>query len=99
MQNCARRTPKPPSIGLVAQSVVSRSLVALCVTGVEAACRDRSRAAPINVPSSQVKHVSTTGKVKFFNESKGYPFGPVFVDTGDVDGKAVAAIPFQILVP
>jgi len=28
-----------------------------------------------------------------------YPFGPVFVDTGDVDGKAVAAIPFQILVP
>ena len=28
-----------------------------------------------------------------------YPFGPVFVDTGDVDGKAVAAIPFRILVP
>jgi hypothetical protein len=28
-----------------------------------------------------------------------YPFGPVFVDTGDIDGKAVAAIPFQILVP
>jgi hypothetical protein len=28
-----------------------------------------------------------------------YPFGPVFIDTGDVDGKAVAAIPFQILVP
>lgn len=28
-----------------------------------------------------------------------YPFGPVFVDTGDTDGKAVAAIPFQILVP
>jgi hypothetical protein len=28
-----------------------------------------------------------------------YPLGPVFVDTGDVDGKAVAAIPFQILVP
>jgi hypothetical protein len=28
-----------------------------------------------------------------------FPFGPVFVDTGDVDGKAVAAIPFQILVP
>ena len=28
-----------------------------------------------------------------------YPFGPVFVDTGDVDGKAIAAIPFQILVP
>ena len=28
-----------------------------------------------------------------------YSFGPVFVDTGDVDGKAVAAIPFQILVP
>jgi hypothetical protein len=28
-----------------------------------------------------------------------YPFGQVFVDTGDVDGKAVAAIPFQILVP
>ena len=28
-----------------------------------------------------------------------YPFGPVFVDTGDVDGKAVAAIPFQILAP
>jgi hypothetical protein len=27
-----------------------------------------------------------------------YPFGPVFVDTGDIDGKAVAAIPFQILV-
>jgi hypothetical protein len=27
------------------------------------------------------------------------PLGPVFVDTGDVDGKAVAAIPFQILVP
>ena len=25
--------------------------------------------------------------------------GPVFIDTGDVDGKAVAAIPFQILVP
>ncbi len=28
-----------------------------------------------------------------------YSLGPVFVDTGDVDGKAVAAIPFQILVP
>jgi hypothetical protein len=28
-----------------------------------------------------------------------YPFGPAFIDTGDVDGKAVAAIPFQILVP
>jgi hypothetical protein len=28
-----------------------------------------------------------------------FPFGPVFIDTGDVDGKAVAAIPFQILVP
>jgi hypothetical protein len=28
-----------------------------------------------------------------------YPFGPVFIDTGDLDGKAVAAIPFQILVP
>ena len=28
-----------------------------------------------------------------------YPFGPVFVDAGDIDGKAVAAIPFQILVP
>jgi hypothetical protein len=28
-----------------------------------------------------------------------YPFGPVFLDTGDIDGKAVAAIPFQILVP
>ncbi len=28
-----------------------------------------------------------------------YPFGPVFVDTGDIDGKAVAAIPFQIFVP
>ena len=28
-----------------------------------------------------------------------YSFGPAFVDTGDVDGKAVAAIPFQILVP
>lgn len=28
-----------------------------------------------------------------------YPSGPVFVDTGDLDGKAVAAIPFQILVP
>jgi hypothetical protein len=28
-----------------------------------------------------------------------YPLGPVFIDTGDVDGKAVAAIPFQILVP
>ena len=28
-----------------------------------------------------------------------YPLGPVFVDTGDTDGKAVAAIPFQILVP
>src|SRR5581483_6252989 len=25
-----------------------------------------------------------------------YPLGPVFIDTGDVDGKAVAAIPFQI---
>jgi hypothetical protein len=28
-----------------------------------------------------------------------YPLGLVFIDTGDVDGKAVAAIPFQILVP
>jgi hypothetical protein len=28
-----------------------------------------------------------------------YSFGPVFIDTGDIDGKAVAAIPFQILVP
>ena len=28
-----------------------------------------------------------------------YPVGPVFIDTGDVDGKAIAAIPFQILVP
>jgi len=28
-----------------------------------------------------------------------YPLGPVFVDTGDIDGKAVAAIPFRILVP
>ena len=28
-----------------------------------------------------------------------YPFGPIFIDTGDTDGKAVAAIPFQILVP
>ena len=28
-----------------------------------------------------------------------YPVGPAFIDTGDVDGKAVAAIPFQILVP
>jgi hypothetical protein len=28
-----------------------------------------------------------------------YPVGQVFIDTGDVDGKAVAAIPFQILVP
>ncbi len=28
-----------------------------------------------------------------------YPLGPVFIDTGDVDGKAVAAIAFQILVP
>lgn len=28
-----------------------------------------------------------------------YPLGPIFVDTGDLDGKAVAAIPFQILVP
>jgi len=27
-----------------------------------------------------------------------YPLGPVFIDTGDIDGKAVAAIPFQILV-
>jgi len=28
-----------------------------------------------------------------------YPLGPVFIDTGDIDGKAVAAIPFQIVVP
>lgn len=28
-----------------------------------------------------------------------YPLGPVFIDTGDLDGKAVAAIPFQILLP
>jgi hypothetical protein len=28
-----------------------------------------------------------------------YPLGSVFIDTGDIDGKAVAAIPFQILVP
>jgi len=28
-----------------------------------------------------------------------YALGPVFIDTGDIDGKAVAAIPFQILVP
>ncbi len=28
-----------------------------------------------------------------------YPLGPAFIDTGDLDGKAVAAIPFQILVP
>jgi hypothetical protein len=28
-----------------------------------------------------------------------YPLGPVFIDTGDTDGKAVAAIPFQLLVP
>ncbi len=28
-----------------------------------------------------------------------YPLGPVFIDTGDTDGKAVAAIPFQILCP
>jgi len=28
-----------------------------------------------------------------------YPLGPAFVDTGDIDGKAVAAIPFQILIP
>lgn len=28
-----------------------------------------------------------------------YPVGQVFIDTGDIDGKAVAAIPFQILVP
>ena len=28
-----------------------------------------------------------------------YPLGQVFIDTGDIDGKAVAAIPFQILVP
>jgi hypothetical protein len=28
-----------------------------------------------------------------------YSLGPVFIDTGDIDGKAVAAIPFQILVP
>ena len=27
------------------------------------------------------------------------PLGPAFVDTGDVDGKGVAAIPFQILAP
>ena len=28
-----------------------------------------------------------------------YPLGPAFIDTGDIDGKAVVAIPFQILVP
>jgi hypothetical protein len=28
-----------------------------------------------------------------------YPLGAVFVDNGDVDGKGVAAIPFEILVP
>jgi hypothetical protein len=28
-----------------------------------------------------------------------YPLGPVFIDSGDTDGKAIAAIPFQILVP
>jgi hypothetical protein len=28
-----------------------------------------------------------------------YPVGPVFVDTGDIDGKGVAAIPFEILAP
>jgi hypothetical protein len=28
-----------------------------------------------------------------------YPLGAVFVDTGDVDGKGVAAIPFTILAP
>jgi hypothetical protein len=28
-----------------------------------------------------------------------YPVGQIFIDTGDIDGKAVAAIPFQILVP
>ena len=28
-----------------------------------------------------------------------YSFGPVFIDSGDIDGTAVAAIPFQILVP
>lgn len=28
-----------------------------------------------------------------------YLLGSVFIDTGDVDGKAVAAMPFQILVP
>jgi hypothetical protein len=28
-----------------------------------------------------------------------YPLGSVFIDTGDVDGKGVAAIPFEILVP
>ena len=28
-----------------------------------------------------------------------YPLGPVFIDTGDVDGKGVAAIPFQIFAP
>jgi hypothetical protein len=27
------------------------------------------------------------------------PFGLAFRDTGDIDGNAVAAIPFQILVP
>jgi hypothetical protein len=28
-----------------------------------------------------------------------YALGPVFVDTGDIDGKGVAAIPFEILAP
>lgn len=28
-----------------------------------------------------------------------WPLGEVFVDTGDVDGKGVAAIPFEIAVP
>ena len=28
-----------------------------------------------------------------------YPLGSVFVDTGDIDGKGVAAIPFEIMTP
>ena len=40
-----------------------------------------------------------TGKRSAASCAHCYPLGPVFVDTGDTDGKAVAAIPFQILVP
>jgi len=90
---------------IILTNYTNRAAAVAVAPDLRSSCNDDGRFAALRrarqsqQQETRGEHVSVTGRVKFFNEGKGFPLGPVFIDTGDIDGKAVAAIPFQILVP